>query len=268
MLLLVRHWLLPGRLRRMPFWARPILLAPAAFALFMIVVQRLPIDSRLNLNLRYIGDVSEFWILGWFPLLIAVASLIGGTLTVAVERQNMRLEEMAVTRLTARQIVHAQFAVRAIQLLVVLMFPYLATVVRQLYRDWPPSRNYPPWTPMVVPWSLIEVIAKPITLILLGMLISCSVKRVQTALAIAGGVISAYAAVFVISEHYYYGHSYGSSASSDEHFYAHLFYWPVSLFDTWDHYFWRLDLQADGLLGIALPISCYLLCRWLCGRRT
>jgi hypothetical protein len=242
-------------------------LAPMCFALYIVLVRLLPPDSPTHVGLRYIADVADAWIAGLLPTLTSIVSLIGGAVTISSERQSTRLEEMLSTRLSVGQIVNAKFVVCFLQILNVALPLYLATVYRRWSPYWPPSHDIDIPELLGVILSFAEVIARSITMLLIGMLISCAVKRTQTALAIAGSVIAAYAAVYVVSERYYYGLSFGSSPSYDEHYYAHLFYWPVSNLDRWGRPYWQLDLMADGILGIALPIICYVLCRWVCARR-
>jgi len=267
MLHLIRHWLLPGCLRRLPWWARPILLAPIAVALSIELVPKYEKALHIDYSLINIGNYAGSWICTFAPCLVAVVSLIAGTVTVAVERQRMRLGEMLATRLTAGQVVNALLVVRFTQSTVFIVIPYLATAHQQGRLFGSPNFRDDNWALFEVLWGAVQICMRTITFTLIGMAISCAVRRVQTALAIAGSMVAAYAGVFVISEHFYYGAGFGSFYSYDEHFYSHLFYWPIREPYQFGTPFWDLDVLADGLLGLLLPITCYLLCRRLCGRR-
>ena len=260
MLTILRYWLTPGRLRRLP---RP------GWAVIALIYAGLLVYSPRFVNKGYGNQLEPAfwatfapWIQWWISACVAVFGLVAGALSISRERQRETWAALGQTRLKAQEILAGKLAVILIQG-GILFLPAVVLLCRaHLFGNQYPfiggddTDSY--WNAVrMLPWAVLVMALRLLTFSLAGVAISLCCRRVQTSLAIAGGLIAGYAGVFVLAGVI----AWCTYNPDDDHLHAHLFYWPVAPmeFACPDHWLWRVI--ADVVWGVAVPFACWIFIR-------
>ena len=259
MLMLLRYWLIPARIARLP---RAALLFVAAGYLGMLSYFPRTVAGQY----RFEFEPSEFRsflsiINVWISPAICVYGMMAGAMAVAQERQRGTWEALHLTRLSMSQILGGKLATVWLRGCIAAL-PAVVFLVRAVLLEPPYPSNIPSYhtTAQYFGWWMVELALKLLTFALLGMAISAWCKRVQTALCVSGGLIAAYCALHQLSERL----AFCSMNGYDEHLHGHLFYWPLFPPGEQTESVWQHRLIADGIWGVALPCLCWIVILLAC----
>ena len=255
---LLRYWLIPGWVRRLP---RAVKWALGLACAVLLV----PLPPRTYGDLEFILIHQPFgWTLYslwcWHSLLLSplvcAIGLFTGAISIAPERQNATWQALALTQTTSNSILLARALATWIHT-AVLVLPAVA-----LFCQGAELRHAGGFPIQQILTIVMETALRIATFVLIGMAISIRCKRVGMALSIAGALIAGCFAIYSLSPYpAYYAWFYFHSNSN---LHAHLIFWPLTMLASSWLYIeaeWRLNLIADVIWGIVLPCICWAFLR-------
>ena len=263
---LLRYWLIPGRLRRLPIWGQ---IALAVFVVCLTIVVSIAIfrikGSVQTGPLNYAGAI----LLLGLPVTLSVLGTFAGAMLIAGERQKQTWEPLLLGAVSVGKLVSVKLAARLIFCLLMVLpatIWFECLMYRLIQENGFSWDQYPPTpttfrirTCLFLVWTFLQILGHLLPFMTLGAAVSARCRKVKDALLVSSGLLTAYGVLFwqmAISTRFQ-----AIVNSSHPGLGLEAFRWPVVPYLSGEYsdsrdilaIGWRTTLAADLIWTLAVP---------------